>query len=253
MKFSDLDTKMRVYEEARDHYVLPGLYIIARLDGRSFTSLTKTKCKFEAPFDVNFRNLMCETTLHLMNCGFNIIYGFTQSDEISLLFSYHDDTVNRKERKIISILASESGAKFSLNLGQMAAFDCRISQLPRKQLVIDYFSWRQEDAHRNSLNSHCYWHARKNGETPRSASRMFLNKNTAFKNDYLFKNGINFNDLPNWQKRGTGFYWEEYEKKGKNPITNKYEKCSRRKLTIDYELPKKELYDTYISNILTTK
>jgi hypothetical protein len=28
MKFDDLDTKMRVYETAHDHCVLPGLYMV---------------------------------------------------------------------------------------------------------------------------------------------------------------------------------------------------------------------------------
>jgi tRNA(His) 5'-end guanylyltransferase len=23
--------------------------------------------------------------------------------------------------------------------------------------------------------------------------------------------GVNFNDLPNWQKRGSGLYWEDYD------------------------------------------
>jgi tRNA(His) 5'-end guanylyltransferase len=30
--------------------------------------------------------------------------------------------------------------------------------------------------------------------------------------ELLFQHGINFNDLPNWQKRGIGLYWETYDK-----------------------------------------
>ena len=58
MKFDDFDKEMRVYEESLDQYILPDLYIAARLDGRSFTRLTKEVCKFEAPFDIWFRDLM---------------------------------------------------------------------------------------------------------------------------------------------------------------------------------------------------
>ena len=60
--------------------------MVARIDGRNFTRLTKDVIKFEAPFDVRFRDMMIETTAHLMNCGFKAIYGYTESDEISLLF-----------------------------------------------------------------------------------------------------------------------------------------------------------------------
>ena len=57
MKFDELDQKMRVFETAHDHCVLPGLYMVARLDGRGFTRLTKEVCQFEAPFDLQFRDL----------------------------------------------------------------------------------------------------------------------------------------------------------------------------------------------------
>ena len=56
MKFSELDKKMRVYEESIDQYIVPEMFIVTRLDGRSFTRLTREICKFEAPFDVKFRD-----------------------------------------------------------------------------------------------------------------------------------------------------------------------------------------------------
>lgn len=49
MKFDDFDKRMRVYEQSIDQYIVPGMYIVARLDGRSFTKLTREICKFEAP------------------------------------------------------------------------------------------------------------------------------------------------------------------------------------------------------------
>ena len=85
MKFDNFDKEMRIYEESLDQYILPDMYIAARLDGRSFTRLTKEVCKFEAPFDIRFRDLMTETVKSLMNVGFRIVYGYTESDEISLL------------------------------------------------------------------------------------------------------------------------------------------------------------------------
>jgi tRNA(His) guanylyltransferase len=58
MKFDELDAKMRVFETAHDLCVLPGIYMVARLDGRRFTRLTKEVQKFEAPFDPRFRDLI---------------------------------------------------------------------------------------------------------------------------------------------------------------------------------------------------
>ena len=160
MKFSDLDTKMRVYETALDQTILPGLHLVARLDGRGFTRLTKEVLDLEKPFDVRFRDSMIQTVQHLMDCGFNVIYGFTESDEISLLFHPREQSFERKTRKFLSILAGEASARFALAMGYLGAFDCRLSTLPSADLVLDYFRWRSEDAHRNALNAHCYWKLR---------------------------------------------------------------------------------------------
>lgn len=79
MNFDELDKKMRVYEQSLDQVILPETYMVARLDGRGFTKLTKEICKFEAPFDERFRDLMVNTVEALMDCGFRIAYGFTNS------------------------------------------------------------------------------------------------------------------------------------------------------------------------------
>lgn len=237
MVFDELDKQMRVYEQSLDQIILPEIYMVARLDGRGFTRLTKEICKFEAPFDVKFRDLMTQTVEKLMDCGFNVLYGFTESDEISLLFAPEDNAFGRKVRKYNSTLAGEASAVFSLALGQVATFDCRIVPLPTLERVKDYFLWRQEDAHRNSLNSYCYWTLRKEGKSVQEATRELEGKSVSYKNELLFSRGINYDDLPSWQKRGIGMWKENYEKDGLNPITQKLEKAIRNRIHVEYELP----------------
>jgi len=191
---------MRVYETTHDLCVLPGLYMVARLDGRSFTRLTKEVHQFEAPFDIRFRDMMLATAEHLMTaCGFSFVYGYTQSDEISLLFALDDNNFQRKLRKLISVPSGAASGKVWLLLGAVAAFDCRISGLPSVDLVVDYFRWRNEDAHRNALNAHGYWLLRKQGKSVGEATAAMSGLSVAQKNELLFQNGVNFNDLPLWQ------------------------------------------------------
>ena len=242
MKFDELDSKMRVYEQSIDQVLLPELYLAARLDGNRFTRLTKELCHFEAPFDMKFRDMMVETVKSLMNYGFRVIYGYTESDEISLLFHPEENTFGRNVRIYFSILAGVASASFSMSLGQQAVFDCRMVPLPTLERVQDYFQWRQEDAHRNSLNSHCYWLLRKQGKSAAEATAMLEGQSVAFKNEFLFQNGINFDKLPSWQKRGMGVYWETYKKQGFNPVTRKEETAERRALKVDDELPLREEY-----------
>jgi tRNA(His) 5'-end guanylyltransferase len=250
MKFDELDERMRVYETAHDYCVPPQIYMVARIDGRSFTRLTKEVCDFEVPFDEKFRDCMVETVKHLMQCGFRVVYGYTESDEISLLFHRDEAAFGRKTRKWNSILAGEASAKFSLMLGVMGCFDCRISELPNVELVVDYFRWRNEDAHRNALNSHCYWLLRKNGDSARKATSFLSGKSIALKNELLFQHGINFNDVPNWQKRGVGLYWLEHEKQAINPKTQEQVICQRNELFVDMELPMREAYGNFIYEMI---
>ena len=250
MKFNELDKKLRVYETAHDFCVPPNIYMVARLDGRGFTKLTKERYSFKKPFDVEFNRIMVETTQHLMDCGFQVVYGYTESDEVSLLFDLNTNVFSRKLRKYNSILAGEASAKFSVMLGESAVFDCRISQLPRKKDVVDYFRWRHEDAHRNALNAHCYWLLRKEGHDYKAVTAMLEGKTTAFKNELLFKNGINFNELPTWQKRGVGIVWGTEDRQGFNPVKQQLEISTKRCLKVDRDLPLGNGYSEYVSNIL---
>lgn len=250
MNFDDLDKSMRVFETAHDVCVLPGIHIVARIDGRSFTRLTKEVCKFETPFDIRFRDLMVDTVKHLMDCGFNVIYGYTESDEISLLFSINESSFSRKHRKFNSILAAEAAAMFSSKLGMPAAFDCRVCELPTRQNVIDYFRWRMEDAHRNALNAHCYWKLRNDGFNARKATSKMAHMGKSDKNELLFSYGVNFNDLPAWQKRGIGFYYKDTPHEGFNPKTKEKVTTVRRKLFVDMDLPYGDEYSELIGKIL---
>jgi tRNA(His) guanylyltransferase len=75
----------------------------------------------------------------------------------------------------------------------------------------------------------------------------------AQKNELLFERGINFNDLPTWQKRGVGLYWEDYQKEGYNPVTEETVLTMRSRIRRDLELPMKDEYDRFIEMRITCK
>jgi tRNA(His) 5'-end guanylyltransferase len=100
--------------------------------------------------------------------------------------------------------------------------------------------WRNEDAAGNALNSWCYWTLRKDGQSEEQATKRLLGLSVSEKNELLFQYDINFNDLPTWQKRGIGLYWEQYDKPAVNPVTGEQVVARRRRIRTDYDLPMKD-------------
>lgn len=250
MKFEEMENLMRKNEKLSEQYILPENFIIVRLDGKGFTRLTKEKLSLEKPFDRKFNEVMTATVKHLFNSGFRILYGYTQSDEISLLIHKDDNTFSRKIRKINSVLAGEASAFFTLQFQEICVFDCRVIAVPNRNMILDYFCWRQEDSHRNSLSAYCYWTLRDHGFNAKQATEKIEKMSMADKNELLFQYGINYNHIPLWQKRGIGVYIREISKTGYNPLTEENTDSRRKVLHIEEELSIREDYREFIDRIL---
>ena len=61
---------------------------------------------------------------------------------------------------------------------------------------------------------------------------------------------MNFNDLPLWQKRGLGLYWEKYDRSAQNPKTGEAVVARRRRVKRDLELPMKDEYSAFLQDLM---
>ncbi len=243
------DKQMRSYEYFHTLRLVPGTWTVIRVDGRSFSRFTGGR--FDKPFDIRFRDMMIVAARHLME-ELSGIYAYTESDEISALFPPDWDQFNREIEKVVSISASIASAAFTHACGEMVQFDSRVWTGIDKERVVDYFRWRQADAARCALNSWAYRVLRSSGMDSAEATAALKNKTVAWKNELLFRHGINFNDLPAWQRRGVGLYWETYGKEGFNPILGRKVTAERRRIKADEHLPAKEAYSEFIQRLLST-
>lgn len=212
--------------------------IILRLDGRSFHNLAD-KLNLDKPYDESFANLMgdvCEDILKEFSPSF--IYTF--SDEISILLN--EIPFKRRIEKIDSVLAGFASSSFTMNhvryfeepLYKPIAFDCRAIVL-NKDEVSQYFKWRQDEAWSNCVNGYGIWHLKSKYSKEEANSRISGLKSNDI-HEMLFNEGINLNDVPNWQKRGIGFYKKQKEIKGFNKKDNvdtvSYRNCIFRDLNL---------------------
>jgi tRNA(His) guanylyltransferase len=247
MNLPELDKRMRCLEYFSTLRFLPNCWPIIRMDGRSFSRLTADR--FAKPFDERFRDLMISAAEALL-AELQGIYAHIVSDEISMLLPRDWSLFDRRVEKVVSVSSGIVSAAFTKASGEAAHFDSRIWLGADLSLVLDYFRWRQAEAANNALHGWCHWTLRKSGKTVAETTRLLRHKPASFQNELLFGQGINFNDLPRWQRRGAGLYWESFEKKGLDPRTGEIALAKRRRIKTDLELPMKDEYARMLSGII---
>jgi tRNA(His) guanylyltransferase len=157
---------------------------------------------------------------------------------------------DRKLEKVVSLSAGIASAAFTQACGAPVHFDSRVWLGADAALVVDYFRWRQAEAARCALHGWCYWTLRQAGRSVTEATVALQGASVSDKNELHFQHGINFNDLPTWQRRGVGLYWQEYRKAGYDPQQQRAVRAIRHRLTVDQVLPLKDAYAQWLSNLL---
>lgn len=202
MEHSDLGTRMKHYEQLTNKSLMPLLPVCIRLDGKAFHNFTKG---LRRPYDERLIALMVETTKWLMEQT-SAIVGYTQSDEISLIWlgANYKTQMNFGGRiqKLTSILAALCSVRFNKMLpsfieekrNESPVFDCRVWNVPTLEEAVNVLIWRQQDATRNSITM---------AAQSQYSHNQLMNKSSNQMQDMLFAKSINWNDYPESFKRGT--------------------------------------------------
>lgn len=160
MKHDPLGDMLKTLERTAETTTLRDGYLYMRLDGRGFSKLTKNA---EKPFDAAFSQAMIDTTKAMVDT-FHAACGYTQSDEISLIWEPRVDPdswiFSGRRSKWLTVMAAQATAFFlkaSLNHGMpwvldhAAHMDARLVDGLTKENARDFILWRAEDARRNAI------------------------------------------------------------------------------------------------------
>jgi tRNA(His) 5'-end guanylyltransferase len=200
-----LGDRMKFYEGngVGEQRLIPMVPVLARLDGKAFHTFTRG---LRRPFDQRLSNLMVDTTKFLV-AETNAKVGHTQSDEITLVWltdSYDSEMYfDGRIQKLVSILAARCSVFFNRELAAripekadaFPVFDCRVWNVPNKTEAINALIWRQNDATRNSISMAAqanFSHKQLQGKSCDEMQKMLFQEK-----------GINWNDYPDFFKRGT--------------------------------------------------
>ena len=115
MDNSELAKRMKRYEQVTNDVLIIRMPVIIRIDGKAFHTFTRG---FQKPFDEILIKSMQETMKFLCENIQGCVFGYTQSDEISLvLVDYKnigtDSWLDYRVQKICSITASMATMAFN--------------------------------------------------------------------------------------------------------------------------------------------
>ena len=236
MAFNDeLGNRMKTnYEKIPQTKLMRRTPVAIRIDGKAFHTFTRG---FKKPFDDILIKSMQETMKYLCENIQGCVLGYTQSDEITLILQDYKTFETQawfdyEVQKMCSVSASmttmkfnkifgrevgnfinkcfgkvnfpESFGKFTLEEENLlnayhkatekgAMFDSRCFNIPKEE-VTNLLFWRQLDASRNSVQmvGRAYY-----------SHKELHGKNNSQIQDMLMEKGINWNDFPIHQKRGS--------------------------------------------------
>ena len=227
-----LGTRMKeFYEKVPKTRLTRRTPVAIRLDGKAFHTFTRG---FIRPFDPILMTTMQNTMKYLCENIQGCVFGYTQSDEITLiLIDYQtfntDAWFNYEVQKMCSISASmatlafnkyfplaiedrkayitlrdlfkgEDDKKISIEetykkaLDKGAMFDSRCFNIPKEE-VANLIYWRQLDASRNSIQMV--------GQANFSQAELEGKTCNDIQDMLVMQKGINWNDFPTYCKRGS--------------------------------------------------
>ena len=220
MIYDDFGKRMKTYENSYRFTLPRRMPVILRIDGCHFHTFTKGMDK---PFDDKLIEAFWETCKFLGEniMGAKLIYH--QSDEISILITNYDTIqtdswFSNNLQKMVSVSASMAAAKFNEVIRksypdkELAFFDSRAWVIPQDE-VNNYFTWRQQDASKNSISMAAFANFAHEELHGLSGNQL---------QEKLFsEKGINWDKFPTWKKRGACIIKKEYLKE--NAIRRRWE------------------------------
>lgn len=239
----DLGTRMKTYyEQVPKTRLVRRMPVAIRIDGKAFHTFTRG---FQKPFDEVLGNAMVRTMEYLCKNIQGCVFGYTQSDEITLLLIDYQtlDTCawfDYEVQKMCSISASMATMAFNkyffeeardwynkqlpstlqceqnivkqwrvykIAAEKGAMFDARCFNIPKEE-ACNLIYWRQLDATRNSIQMV--------GQANFSHNELQGKSCNIIQDMLLTQRGINWNNYPTRWKRGVAW---------------------KKNIGIDYEMP----------------
>jgi len=184
MREESLGTRLKGYEREFESVIDPKDFIICRIDGHKFSKYTKGMKK---PFDKVLSNTMEETTKDLVE-KFGAVTGYTQSDEISLVFvpQFKERLIPIETKELFVLNDEETTYKvYDKEYNLLGSLDISYEDMDDEYFSINF--WVVSDTN-DEIIDQCSWQNR-NSKTEAKALETLLKyiiKKVEITNEQIF-------------------------------------------------------------------
>lgn len=243
------------YEENQNYKILPRIPVIIKIDGRSFSKITKHTQK---PFCHKIMALLNETMLALVKQIDGVVFGYQYSDK--MLFVLRNDRSQDEDpwfgnhiQQQASVAASMATYHFMRNLWSMddppnlegdITFHARVFGVPSIKEACNYLIYRQWMCLQNAINEAVYsvlW--------PRYGKKTaaFLDEKSLDQRKQILEDaGLDLDNLPSAYRLGSAAYVVP------TIVHTTQGQINRQKWTLDFDIPLLSKSQDWLRTILTT-
>ena len=188
-----------------EDFLLPETYIVVNVNSKNIEQFNQDH-PISQPFDNRLIRLFSRSARHVMEDFTDIDISFIFQDSFTFIFNRTSTTFNRRRDKILTNLISLLSSTIVYNWKEYfddeikmkypILFVGSIELVSRKRNIIKYLKDKQMLAVECCIDLYTNEVMKRNGKI--SDEKLSFSD----KNEYLFKNGINFNFFPPWHRRG---------------------------------------------------
>lgn len=261
MFMKSIDARMKRYELSTKFYLTRRTPVILRIDGKAFHTFTRGMAR---PFDEILIRTMQETMKSLCDDVQGCVFGYTQSDEITLVLQDYKELgtepwFDYRLDKVCSIAASKTTKYFNKHFIEVvkevdpenkevyerkffeAEFDCRAFNIPKEE-VCNNVIWRQHDAVKNSILNLA--------QSLFSHKEMYKVNTKELQNKMFEEKGVNWSDLSVVKQRGTACAKHFYEQLTQDRKTGEDVMVLRSEWRLDFDMPLLTQERTYVEDLI---
>ena len=209
----ELQRSAERFENYNDGFILPDTFVVVRLDAHRLGDWGDLSNEY--PCGPTVTKALHNTARLLMTSSFRVLMAYAHGDEISLLIDPTECTNPIRRSKLLSTISSAAAVHFLKVSGHEALFEGRLSEIPNRHRLVEYFFWQRRYCFRNATTIALRQALLAAGHSLDEAEKWIHGVPEKQRIAKLNEQGVALEQIAHTTRRGALFFWDSVMKDGR--------------------------------------